>query len=59
MGERVLGFAEHQMDAAPAGGWMGGSPADCNYDLGEKCMKTKRKDTSDALWWVVTGINTD
>ena len=52
MGERVLGFAEHQMDAAPAGGWVGGSPADCNYDLGEKCMKTKRKDTSDALCYL-------
>jgi sodium/potassium-transporting ATPase subunit alpha len=53
MGERVLGFAEKEMGAtAPSGGWQGASPQECNYDIGNKCAKTGRKEKSDALCYI-------
>jgi len=52
MGERVLGFASKEMGDAPAKGWVGGSPEECNYHIGNKCSATQRSNTSDALCYL-------
>lgn len=49
MGLRVLGFAYKDIGV---GQWEGGNPDVCNYDLGAKCIKTNRADTSDALTFI-------
>uniref|UniRef100_A0A7S2SVN8 Cation-transporting P-type ATPase N-terminal domain-containing protein n=1 Tax=Rhizochromulina marina TaxID=1034831 RepID=A0A7S2SVN8_9STRA len=52
MGERVLGFAYRELGPAPADGWIGGNPDECNYMLGTACKDSDRADTSDALTYV-------